>query len=84
MRETEQFWGTIDFYSNFFPIMIVNGGLKQPGYKLSSKYLSLCSAEQRHSYRFGNTWGRVNDDSIFIFWVNYLFKDRITAPQYTH
>ncbi len=27
----------------------------------------LCSAEQRHSYRFGNTWGWVNDDRIFIF-----------------
>ncbi len=40
---------------------------KQPGYKLSSKYLPLCSAEQRHSYRFRTTWGRVNDDRIFIF-----------------
>ncbi len=29
-------------------------------------YLPLCSAEQRHSYRFGTTWGRVND-RIFIF-----------------
>ncbi len=33
----------------------------------SSEYLSLCSAEQRHSYRFGTTWGWVNDDRIFIF-----------------
>ncbi len=39
----------------FFPTMEVNGAPKQPGYKLSSKYLPLCSAEQRHSYRFGNT-----------------------------
>ncbi len=37
----------------FFPTMEVNGAPKQPGYKLSSKYLPLCSAEQRHSYRFG-------------------------------
>ncbi len=26
----------------------------------------MCS-EQTHSYRFGNTWGRVNNDRIFIF-----------------
>ncbi len=25
-------------------------------------------------YRFGTTWGWVNDDQIFIFWVNYPFK----------
>ncbi len=67
MWETEQFWGTTDFHSIFFPTMEVNGALKQPGYKLSSKYLPLCSAEQRHSYRFGTTWGWVNDDRIFIF-----------------
>ncbi len=51
----------------FFPTMEVNGAPKQPGYKLSSKYLPLCSAEQRHSYRSGTTWGWVNDDRIFIF-----------------
>ncbi len=51
----------------FFPTMEVNGAPKQPGYKLSSKYLPLCSAEQRKSYRFGTTWGWVNDDRIFIF-----------------
>ncbi len=67
MWETEQFWGTIDFHSIFFPTMEVNGAPKQPGYKLSSKYLPLCLAEQRNSYRFGTTWGWVNDDRIFIF-----------------
>ncbi len=41
--------------SMFFPTMEVNGVPKQPDYKLSSKYLPLCSAEQTHSYRFGNT-----------------------------
>ncbi len=51
----------------FFPTMEVNGAPKQPGYKLSSKYLPLCSAEQRNSYKFGTTWGWVNDDRIFIF-----------------
>ncbi len=44
-----------------------SGAPKQPGYKLSSEYLPLCSAEQTHSYRFGSTWGWVNDDRIFIF-----------------
>ncbi len=33
----------------------------------TSEYLPLCSAEQRHSYRFGTTWGWVNDERIFIF-----------------
>ncbi len=46
--------------------MEVNGAPKQPGYKLYSEYLHLCS-EQINSYRFGTTWGWVNDDSIFIF-----------------
>ncbi len=67
MWETEQFWGTIDFHSILFPTMEVNCSPKQPGYKLSSEYLPLCSAEQRNSYRFGTTWGWVNDDRIFIF-----------------
>ncbi len=67
MWETEQFWGTIDFHSIFFSTMEVNGAPKQPGYKLSSKYIPLCSAEQRNSYRFGTTWGWVNDDRIKIF-----------------
>ncbi len=60
----------------FVPTMEVNGAPKQPGYKLSSKYLPWCSAEQRHSYRFGTTWGWVNDDRIFIF--------RWTIPLMSH
>ncbi len=72
MWETEQFWGTIDFHSIFFLTMEVNGAPKLPRYKLSSKYLPLCLAEQRRSYRFGNT-GWVNDDTIFIFgWIIHL------------
>ncbi len=48
---------------------------KQPGYKLSSKYFPLCLAEQRNSYRFRTTWGRVNYDRIFIFgWTIPLSK----------
>ncbi len=64
MWETGQFWGTIDFHIIYFPTMEVNGAPKQPGYKLSSKYLPLCLPEQRHSYRFGSTRGWVNDDWI--------------------
>jgi len=37
------------------------------GSNRSSKYLRLCSAEERNSYRFATTWGWVNDDRIFIF-----------------
>ncbi len=39
-------------------------GSQQPGYKLSSKYLPLCSAEKRNSYRFGIIWGRVRVNPI--------------------
>ncbi len=67
--ETEQFWGTIDV-----PTMDVNGAPKQPGYKLSSEYIPLCSAEQRNPYGFGTTWGWVNYDRIFIFWAIYPFN----------
>ncbi len=66
MWETEQFWGTIDLHSIFFPTMEVNGAPKQVTNFLS-KYLPLCSAKQRNSYRFGTTWVWVNYDRIFIF-----------------
>ncbi len=63
----------------FFPTMEVNGAPKQPGYKLSSTYIPLCSAEQRNSYRFGITWGWVNIDRIFIFgWTIPLRKEGFT------
>ncbi len=62
MCETEQY---------FSPTIEVNGVPKQPDYKLSSKYLPLCS-EQTHSYRFDLLEG-VNDD-YFHFWVYCLFK----------
>ncbi len=77
MWETEQFWGTIDFHSIFFTTLEVNGAPKQAAYKLSSKYLPLCSVEQRHSYRFGPSWGWVNDDRIFIFgWTIPLKQEK--------
>ncbi len=53
---------TFVFFSPF-----VNGAPEQPGYKLSSKYIPLCLAEQRDSYRFGTTWVWENYDRILIF-----------------
>ncbi len=54
-------------------IMEVNGDQKLFGYQHSSKYHLLCLTEERNSYRFGATWGWVNDDRIFIFgWVLYF------------
>ncbi len=47
--------------------MEVNGAPELLCFPHSSEYVPLCSAEQRHSYRFGTTWGWVNDDRIFIF-----------------
>ncbi len=62
------FWGTIDFHSRKkINTMEVNGAPELLCFPHSSEYLPLCSAEQRHSYRFGTTWGWVNDDRIFIF-----------------
>ncbi len=63
------------YFHSFFSTMEVNGAPKQPAYKLSSKYLPLCSAKQRHSYRFGTTWGWVNDDRIFSFGWTIPLKD---------
>ncbi len=69
---TRLFWGTIDFHSRKKNTLEVNGAPELLCFPHSSEYLPLCSAEQRHSYRFGNTWGWVNDN--FHFWVNYPFK----------
>ncbi len=49
-----------------FPTMEVNSAPKQPGYKLSSN-IFLCVGRRKNSYRFGTTWGWVNDERIFIF-----------------
>ncbi len=72
MWETEQFWCTIDYHSIYFSYY---GSQWCPKNSLVTNFLPLCSAEQRHSYRFGTTWGWVNDDSIFIFgWIIPLTK----------
>ncbi len=58
------FWDTIDFHSRKKNTMEVNGAPELLCFPHSSEYLPLCSAEQRHSYSFGTTWGRVNDDFL--------------------
>ncbi len=66
---TRLFWGTVDFHSRKKNTMEVNGAPELLRLPHSSEYLPFCSAEQRHSNRFGTTWGWVND-----FWVNDPFK----------
>jgi len=64
MSVTKQLMDPIDFHSIYFPTMGFNGVHQLSGYRNSSKYLPLCSAEERNSYRFETTWA--NDDRIFI------------------
>ncbi len=84
---TRLFWGTIDFHSRKKNTMEVNGAPELLCFPHSSEYLPLCSAEQTHSYRFGTTWGRVNDDRIYIFgWtipLMFAYKTTtVSAPLY--
>ncbi len=68
------------FHNIYFPTMEVNGAPKQPAYKLSSAYLPLCSAEQRHSHRFGTTgWvnhfhfrGNYPSNHTLYFYINWI------------
>ncbi len=44
----------------------------------STKYLLLCSTDERRSNLYGTKWGWVADDRIFrvdYFWVDYPFKN---------
>ncbi len=47
-------------------VYIKKNTMEVDGDQHSSKYLLLCSAEERKSYRFG-TLGSVNDDRVFFF-----------------
>ncbi len=75
-----------DFYSMGKNTMKVNGYRQLFGYQHSSKYLLLCSKEERNSYRFGTMWGWVSDDNLD-FWLNYAFKTQksilFTAGMFT-
>ncbi len=80
---TRLFWGTIHFHSRKKNTMEVNGAPELLCFPHSSEYLPLCSAEQRHSYRFGTTWGWENDDRIFIFgWTIPLNWSKVTIEQF--
>ncbi len=71
---TEQFWGTIDYCSIYFPTMEVNGAPKQPGYKLSSKISSFVFSRTN---KFIQVWNYLRVRKWwqnFLFWVNYPFK----------
>ncbi len=48
-------------------------------YQHSSKYLLLCSTKERNPYKFGRTWGWVNDDRIFIFGWTILFTHWVSG-----
>ncbi len=65
---TRLFWGTIDFYSRKKNTMEVNSAPELLCFSHSSEYLPLCSAEQRHSYRFGTTWWWANDRIVIFGW----------------
>jgi len=45
-----------DIHSRKKKSMEFNGVQQMFGYRHSSKYLLLCSAEERNSYRFETTW----------------------------
>ncbi len=68
------FWGTIDFHNRN---QILWKSMVRQNFSVP-----LCLAEQRHSYRFGTTWGWVNDDLIFIFgWIISLTPNSLyTSP----
>ncbi len=66
---TMLFWGTVDSIVGNQNTMEVNGAPELLSCPYSSQYLPLCSAEQRHSYRFGTTWGWANDKVFISGWT---------------
>ncbi len=60
----------------YFIIFSVVSGYHQ---LFGSKYIILCSTEEKNSYRFERVCGRVNDD----FWVKYPFKRKIKNFKWT-
>jgi len=63
--------------------MEVNGAKQLFGSNPSSKYLQLCSADERNSYRFATTWGWVNDGRIFIFGWSIPLIDNVLRAKGT-
>ncbi len=57
----------------FGPGNIAVALLSTDGLRFHQKYLNLCFEDERRSYRFGTTWGRVINDRIKMFgWTNAL------------
>ncbi len=81
MWETEQFWGTIDFHSIFFFLLIeVNGAPKPPDYKL---ILQISSFVFGRTKKFTQVWNYLRVSKWwqnFHFWVNYPFNERKKNP----
>ncbi len=53
-------WSTVTYI--FFPTVKVNVDQQLFGYPNSSKYLLLCSTQERNEYRFGTTCEWINTD----------------------
>ncbi len=59
-------------------ILAVYGGSDSS--QIPSKYLNLCSEDERRSYGFGTTWGWVINERIFIFgWTIPLTQHTLKA-----
>ncbi len=71
MLATKQLTVAIDFHRKVK--YYVNGYRQLFGCQHPSKYLPLCSTEERNSYRFGTTSGWVND-RIFIFGWSFSLR----------
>ncbi len=69
-------WGE-RYCNNVNYVKSKGGGGQLFYYQHSSKYIIVCAAEERHWYRFGTTWGWVNDNRIYIFgWTFPLMSIR--------
>ncbi len=71
MLVTKQLTVATDVHSMEENTIEVNG-CQQFTYQHSSEYPPLCS-EERNSYKFGKTWGRINDETeIFPAFIHFL------------
>ncbi len=66
LKETQQFWGTIDSHSIIFPAMEVNGA---PELLFPSEYLPLCSADALYYIKA--------EHNINLMFSEMLFKHRM-------
>ncbi len=73
----------MDCFTDFFATFLDLGTLCMEGQRalgFHQKYLNLCSEDERRSYGFGTTWGRVIKDRIFILgWTNPLINHNLTG-----